>query len=81
MLPNCGNPICVSIITIPEVLKPINAINRPIPAPAAIFSPWGIALIIVSRIFVKVRIKKIRPDVKTPANAVCHSMPIPITTA
>ena len=52
--------------------NPMRAINRPIPADTAFFNVIGMALNKASRTFVRDKIIKIMPSIKTALNAICH---------
>ena len=67
--------VASSLTIIPELISPTKAMNNPIPAPTANFIFAGIAFIISSRKPVNVKIIKIIPDARTPANAVCQGIP------
>ena len=64
----------------PALFIPIKAMNKPIPAEIAYFKSCGIESMIISRNLNTVINKKIMAATNTPANAVCHGIPIPITT-
>ena len=75
-------PIIVDLLAAitPPSTKPIIAMKKPIPPAIAAFKSAGMALMMVSRILKTVKSQKITPATKTPAKAVCHLIPIPITT-
>ena len=66
---------------IPAFCIPMNAMNRPIPAPIAFFMLIGIASTISERMFVRVRIMKMIPSMKTAVSANCQEYPIVRQTA
>ena len=57
---------------IPAFFKPTNAIKKPIPAPIASLSCFGIALMIILRIPVTEINKKNKPETNTAAKAACQ---------
>ena len=66
-----------SFTTMPALLRPMNAMKRPIPAPIALRRLAGMALTIASRTLVIVRMMNTRPSISTAVNANCHGYPIP----
>jgi hypothetical protein len=62
------------------LLKPIKAMNRPIPAPIAFLRVLGTASIIASLTLVNVSTTNTTPEIKTAPKAVSHGIPIPSTT-
>ncbi len=66
--------------TMPAFLSPMKAMNSPMPAPTAILSWWGIALMIAPRTPVNASSRNSTPDTKVAASAVSHGMPNPSTT-
>ena len=52
--------------------SPIRAMNRPMPAETAFFSVIGMALKMASRTFVRDKMMKIMPSIKTAASAICQ---------
>ena len=57
--------------TILAPLKPMKAINRPIPTEMACFTLFGIPFTIASRTLVNVNKMKIRPSINTAVKANC----------
>ena len=66
--------------TMPALRSPIIAMNRPIPAATAAYSSFGIASTINWRMPASVRIRNATPERNTAPSAVCHGIPIPLTT-
>ena len=62
--------------TMPAPLKPINAINRPIPTPMAPFRQAGMASITICVMFVIARMKNNTPEINTAPKAVCQLSPM-----
>ncbi len=67
-------------VMIPPLMKPIRAINKPIPAATAFFKELGIALSIQSTIPVTAKMKKTIPEMTTAPKAACQDAPRPRTT-
>ena len=59
--------------------KPMNAMNRPIPAAVPYFRQSGMPLTIISRTLVRVSKRNSMPEMKTTPSAVCHGTPRPMT--
>ena len=64
--------------TIPAFCRPINAMNRPIPAGMAFFTQSGIAVKIALRSPVTVSIIKTIPSISTSTNALAYVKPKPM---
>ena len=65
-----------SLLTmIPAFRKPINVMNKPIPAPTAYYNSAGMASMMVSRTPLNERTIKMSPENNTPVNAVCQGIP------
>ena len=62
-------------VTIPALIKPIRAINKPIPTLIARFNCAGIASIILSRSGDRVMNRKIKPLIKVIPKHCCHVYP------
>ena len=84
VLPTCKEPsvttVDLSAATRPPWLRPIKAMNSPIPALMAIFRSRGMASTTFSRNLKAVKIMKRIEATKTPARAVCQGTFIPMTT-
>ena len=61
----------------PPFLRPISAMNKPMPQVTAILSECGMAAIIFSRTPETDKTKKIRPLINTMPRASDHAMPLP----
>jgi hypothetical protein len=72
--------VVLSGTTMPAAFRPMNAMNSPMPAPTAILSWCGIALMMAPRTPVTARIRNSRPDTNVPARAVSHGIPKVSTT-
>ena len=70
---------CLATIT-PASLKPMNAMNKPIPPPTAANNERGTALMMSRRTPATVKSRKATPERKTQPSAVCHGSPMPCTT-
>src|SRR5215471_15392926 len=65
----------------PELRKPMNAMNRPTPAATAAYNSNGIAERMSWRTPSSVSNRNATPDRNTAPSATCHGTPMPLTTA